>query len=323
MHRTPFQGRTTFDRPPPGPRAETRPGRGPRRWRQRGRRGQVAPVATILGLLLVVTFIANYLSTTLPSQMSSNDLNHEIQVENQVGTLSALLQAVSQVGSAGMQILQPVSLGTLADPPFAAADSSVLSPGNLTGRFTVSYSITGPGPTTKTYSNVGALGGSLLVHLENAYTTPADVAYDQGAVIYAQPGGYPILIDPPPISYLNGALSLWIPSFQGNNHTEAGNGAAQVISRLVTYQALSYPVDGFSVSSGSSVTITVVTPYPSVWVSYLNSITPHSVTATCTGVRNVCTSAYQSSGPSATVSIVIPGVTTLSVDYASFAVTVA
>jgi len=58
-----------------------------RKWRRRGRRGQVAAVATIFGLLLVVVFIANYLTTTLPAQMSVNDLDHVIQVENQVGQL--------------------------------------------------------------------------------------------------------------------------------------------------------------------------------------------------------------------------------------------
>ena len=48
-------------------------------------------MATILGLLLVVTVIANYLATTLPAQMSVNDLNHEIAVENQLGHFQAVL----------------------------------------------------------------------------------------------------------------------------------------------------------------------------------------------------------------------------------------
>jgi hypothetical protein len=278
-------------------------------------------VATILGLLLVVTFIANYLTTTLPSQMSVNDLNHEVQVENQLGKLSALLTAVSMTGTQGVQIVQPISLGTLAAPPFAGADYSVLSQGNLTGRLTVSFSVTGPGSTTQTLTNLGVPGGSLLVHLQNTYAPAADVAYDQGAVIYAQPGGYPILVDAPPITLSNGALSLWVPSFQGLAVTESGIGAAEVRARLVNLDQLSYPVNGFSITSGSTVTITAVTPYPAVWMAYLDSITPTSVTPTCTGVRGVCSSSYHPSGPSATVSVAIPGVTTLTIDYATFAVT--
>ena len=53
-----------------------------RNWRRRGRRGQVAAVATLLGLLLVVTFIANFLTTVVPNQMQVNDLNHEVTVES-------------------------------------------------------------------------------------------------------------------------------------------------------------------------------------------------------------------------------------------------
>jgi hypothetical protein len=293
--------------------------RGVRRWRKRGERGQVAPVATILGLLLVVTFIANYLTATLPGQMSANDLNHELLLENQLGQFSALLPAVSATGITGAQVSQPISLGTASQPPFAGADHSVLSRGNLTGGITVSYSVTGPGPTTQTISNTGMPGASVLVHAQNTYATPSDVAYDQGAVIYAQPGGQPIMIDSPSISLANGALSIWVPSFQGTPTTESGIASAEVYARLIAYTSLSYPVNGFSLTSGSSVTLTVVTPYPSVWVSFFNAL-PSSATASCAGVRSVCTSAYQSSGPSATVTIALTGVTSLTVDYATFGV---
>jgi hypothetical protein len=291
-----------------------------RRWRRRARRGQVAPVATILGLLLVVTFIANYLATTLPSQMSVNDLNHEVQVENQVGKLSALLAAVSLTGARGAEVVQPISLGTVAAPPFAAADFSILSRGNLSSQFVLRYTVSGPGSTTQTFTNRGAPGGTLLVHLQNTYATAADVAFDQGAVIYAQPGGYPLLVDAPTISFENGALSLWIPSFQGKPVTESGIGTAVVYSRLVSLASLSYPVNGFSIASGSKVSLTVLTSFPSVWVSYFNSIAPTGVSATCSGVRSVCSSSYQFSAPGANVTIQIPSVTSLSVTYASYAV---
>jgi hypothetical protein len=121
-----------------------RPGRAAhRRWRRRGRRAQVAAVATILGLLLVVTFIANYLSTTLPQQMSVNDLDHELQVENQLGRLQALLKQVSSVGTVGAQVAQPVTLGSAGSPPFADADRGAIGP--LDGaNYSLSYSLSGP-----------------------------------------------------------------------------------------------------------------------------------------------------------------------------------
>ncbi|MGI0154840.1 MAG: hypothetical protein ACREDE_01715, partial [Thermoplasmata archaeon] len=101
-----------------------------RKWRLRGRRGQVAAVATILGLLLVVTFLANYLTATLPGQMSVNDLQHDVQVENQVGRLQALLAASVTSGAVGAQLSAPVTLGGAGQPPFAGADSGWVSPGN-------------------------------------------------------------------------------------------------------------------------------------------------------------------------------------------------
>jgi hypothetical protein len=127
--------------------ARTRsPGRGRithRRWRRRGRRGQVAAVATILGLLLVVTFIANYLSTSLPNQMSINDLNHDLQVENQLGRFQALLHDLSVQGDIGAQVTQPVTLGSQGLPPFADADSGSIGPLNGSN-YSLSYQLTGP-----------------------------------------------------------------------------------------------------------------------------------------------------------------------------------
>jgi hypothetical protein len=295
----------------------------PRRWRRRGRRAQVAPVATILGLLLVVTFIANYISTTLPSQMSVNDVSHGTTVENQLGKLYALLAAVSGTGEVGAQVSQPISLGTDPAPPFAGADSSVLSQGNLTGRLTVNFTVLQPGGTTRAIGNFGVSGASLLVHLLNTYSPVADVAFDQGAVIYAQPGGQPILVDTPSITFANGALSVWVPSFQGPAVAESGKGTGEVYARLLSSAPLTYPISGYSLASGSHVTITVVTPYPTAWVGYFNSIASLQGLATCTGVRNVCTAAYQSSGPDATITLSIASVTSLSVDYAQFSLALA
>jgi hypothetical protein len=110
-----------------------------RKWRLRGRRGQVAAVATILGLLLVVTFIANYLTTTLPSQMSVNELDHVVQVENQLGRLQAELQAATAYGAVGAELTQPVTLGSSGDPPFAPADVGTIGPANSSTGFTVAY----------------------------------------------------------------------------------------------------------------------------------------------------------------------------------------
>ncbi len=127
-----------------------RPARGrdrvrrPRRWRLRSRSGQVSAIATILALLLVVTFIANYLTTTLPNQMSINDLQRDLIVVNQIGRLDSLLQAVSSPSSIGAQVSQPIQLGSQGDPPFAGSDGAQVTSLANGSALSLSYTLVGP-----------------------------------------------------------------------------------------------------------------------------------------------------------------------------------
>ena len=121
-----------------------------RTWRRRGRKAQVSAVATILGLLLVVTFVANYLTTTLPQYMAINDVNHDLQVENEVGRLAALLEASSAHDALDAQLSQPVELGSQGLPPFAAPDGGIIGPATGGSQEKVGFAVTGPfdPPTT-------------------------------------------------------------------------------------------------------------------------------------------------------------------------------
>ena len=101
-------------------------------------------MATILGLLLVVTFIATYLATTLPNQMQVNDLNHDLQVENQLGQLQAQLVAATQAGAIGAQLSQPIALGSAGTPPFAGQDTGWTSALPQGSGLSVSYTALGP-----------------------------------------------------------------------------------------------------------------------------------------------------------------------------------
>lgn len=100
-------------------------------------------MATILGLLIVVTFIANYLTTTLPNQMSVNELNHVVQVENQVGRLQALIQSATAAGVIGAELTAPVTLGSSGDPPFAPADLGTIAPATKSSTFGLTLPIGG------------------------------------------------------------------------------------------------------------------------------------------------------------------------------------
>jgi hypothetical protein len=527
-------------------------------------------VATILGLLLVVTFIANYLSTALPNQMSVNDLNHEIQVENQVGQLSARLSTSASAGLVGAQLSGPITLGSDGAPPFAAPDSSFVSA--LVNRSTANASFTLSGPSTYapptgaplggsksgsgicntptstslswvgscnyvwnftgdsksfsigltgsgsittivttnsstiavtgtgsasnhfvfignhntiTDSNVGSgptnisiigsydtlsistvgsspivvaiygdhdsvsvssvgsgpvtfivygtgdklsvpsdtgsqifnvylngfnataptsslcpygnlsstdpvtgfnetgsgglteyvnnvvgyfanatpsvncvgnytgsppltmgcwtvhhrnvpptacpffttvtvpfpaatlPGAGFVIHMRNTYAPSAEVAYDEGAVVYAQPGGIPLLLDPPGITYSNGALSLFLPRFQGVIGGEAGIGTADLSLRLLSAQTITFPSNGYSIANGSKVIITVVTPYAAAWMAYLTNLSAFSGLVTCSGPQHVCTDLYYPGGPLGTIKISLPA-KTLAVTLAVF-----
>ncbi len=129
-----------------------------RRWRSRSKRAQVSAIATILGLLLVVSFVANYIATTLPSQMAVNDGNHALQVENQLGHLVSVLQQLTGPSTQQVPIIQPISLGSLGIPPFAGPDGASLKgvPGQTTSAISAGlYSTLFQGPpihVNRTYS---------------------------------------------------------------------------------------------------------------------------------------------------------------------------
>ena len=557
------QSRAASGRPRPH-RAGAKRGRTPaRRWRRHGHRAQVSAIATILGLLLVVTFVANYLATTLPNQMSANDLNHELQVENQIGHFTRALQSVSTGAAIGAPLAQPISLGSAGAPPFASPDGGSISairgqpnasvsfgmlgtqyypptgwvqypytgactasPNrtsptsinclgqgtytnvtyNFAGSSNYNFSVGGKGgstfdlnfstnnsvinvsatgganvgttfvigvvgnhnsisftaegganftilivgnnnqlffsaqgksshasaviagnynsvspsirtdlvrvwgsydtvspqsgystvyfnsfdpqnpvsplcpysgpltdrvisaggggfltynntnlnnspgktglspyapyPTWTTFMNTpplnacifflsfptggrGATAASFVVELQNTYAPGAEVAFDQGAVVYAQPGAYPILIDPPPVAFSHGIATVWLPAFLQPVSSEAGIGTAIVSTHLVSAQRLTFPSGGWYPNPGQPVTLVYATPYGFAWnhSSFADSLRASGATIGCTPEPSVaCDGPYEPGGPLGTVTIRLPA-TMLTLDLAVFSVT--
>jgi hypothetical protein len=305
-----------------------------RKWRRRGRRAQVSAVATLLGLLLVVTFIANYLTTQLPNQMNANDLAHEVQVENQLGRASSLLYQASSANTIGAQLTQPLSLGSAGVPPFAGPDTSYLSaPVNGTGA-TVNYTTTGTGGSTAV-STVVAYGSGLVVHLRNSYAPEAEAAFVQGGVVYAQLGGSPLFIDPPSLQVTTSsgevtALSIWLPQFYGTVPATAGAMTANLVFRLVSTNSVVVSGDThLSIAAGTNVVLTFVSQYAEAWDAYLTSQVWPGVTITCTGVHGAstaaaCSSTYTAIGALGEVVLTVPGahLSRLSVQVGLFSIAV-
>ena len=522
-------------------------------------------MATILGLLLVVTFIANYLTTTLPNQMQVNDLNHELQVENQLGRLQAVLEAASAANAIGAQLSQPISLGSVGDPPFANPDGATLSgvpgygptaanssyaltvlggigyfaPGGfgavnptppgvctvsatslscgyLSSPLRVNYSLaasstfaptlddgsslvelnistnsstlsfgniqgmkfhlfvigngntvtvtsngavtptvtilgnnntlnlvasgggndfvvdlvgndnhlSGPGTAgsttidlttfgvgntwaissggsdryyvwwngfnpnavtsascpyggtstsnsvsgftganaatlheyynnssaannpsthsgtglTVTYQTVSlacpyveqasiplsrtlAPGAVVVAALANTYIPSAEIALDEGAVTFAQEGGYPVMYESPSIQYTGSALTVWLPQFTGAIGSTYGLGTVDLTFRLLSVQSFDLPATGISVPSSGSFVLTIVSPYAEAWAGWASGIPSLASLYSCTP-SSVCTGAYQAPGALGTFTLSIPmaGLSTLRLSVANFAI---
>ena len=499
-------------------------------------------MATILGLLLVVTFIANYLSTTLPNTMNQNDLQHELAVENQVALLSARVESIAEANAVGAQVTQPITFGSAGAPPFAGPDSSTLgalpngsslsvsfalvgplvlptggtpnfgTPGskctptlpfpykaivctgstsmnwNFSSGSGVSYWVNGTGglsaqvnfTTNNSVISVGQVGGAnnivgvfgnhntvtvtakggsnvvflmvgsnntvsitanggatftilvvgnydsvstsanggssivatyygghdsytdtssstvyftgfnvqnanaglcpyanvantdtvggtgggtayfnntnasntnhttggwayryanpspsacpfvvtqvipqspsgagFVVTLHNTYAPSAEVAYDQGAVVFAEPGGVPIFVIPPPISFARGVLQVFAPQFTNRVPTEGGVATADTRMNLLAAPEFAFPGNGFSLGTNGQVTIQIVTPYAAAWFGYFLSVASLAPYVSCTGANSVCTGLYEPGGPLGTVLLVVPTSQGTVLDFAS------
>jgi hypothetical protein len=110
--------------------------------RQRGRRaqrGQVSAVATVLGLLLVVTYLSNYLVFQLPGQMSQAEFQHVVEVENQLERFQATVIAQSSARGLPFALSNPVTLGSAGVPPFGGPALGSIGPEQPNVGAAVSY----------------------------------------------------------------------------------------------------------------------------------------------------------------------------------------
>jgi hypothetical protein len=112
-----------------------------RQRRHRARKGQVAAVATVMGLLLVVTYLSNFLEVQLPAALTNAEFTHVIQVENQLAQLQATVLIESQSIAPGLALASPVTLGSSGDPPFGPPTSGTIIPESATIDTTASYAL--------------------------------------------------------------------------------------------------------------------------------------------------------------------------------------
>lgn len=315
----------------PGARLATGVGRAHRRrrWARRGRRAQVAAVATILGLLLVVTMVANYLTTQLPAAMRVNDADHALAVEDQVTRFASTLDLLAGTDALDALVSQPVSLGSAGEPPFAGPDGASIGPGATGSKLTTAYVVTA-GSTSYPETTSGTGGATLVVHLLNTYTPQANVVFDQGAVVYAQPAGIPNVLVGPGLTVSGEKVTLRLPQFTGSLGTLIGAGAAVVSARLVDVLNETVPAGGFAFKSGSAIYLNATTAYAAAWTGYLwsylnTTLLKGEATVSCSAsVSTACSGPFTFNGPLGTVTVKIPAadITSLQIQVATYAITV-
>ncbi len=255
--------------------------------------------------MLLVTMIGNYLATQLPAQMRVNDANHALLVEDQVMNLDAALRAATNHADLGGVFSEPITLGSGSTPPFGPPDSAVIGPGRTGTGVNDWYKVT-EGTQTVPISNSGGAGASFVIFLRNSYTPTADIAIDQGAVVYAQSHGLPLLLVGPAINYTGGTLSLWIPEFDGTIGSEAGVGVAELAVRYTSVQRVSLPYDGATLAASSSVTVTVVTQFASAWLSYLDNQGFSGMVSCAPATSSVCVGPFSFNGGLGKITLTVP-----------------
>jgi len=163
----------------------------------------------------------------------------------------------------------------------------------------------------------------LVVHLRNTYAPVAEVAYDEGAVVLAQSGGNPIMVDGPQVAYTGTSASLWIPSFVGAPGTTAGISTVDVLLRLVSVESFALPANLFSLSPGGAVTVVVNTPYAIAWGNYFANLPAFAGHVSCSpAAKAACLGPYAPGGSLGTVTISLPttGLQSFTIQVAQFAV---
>jgi len=200
-----------------------------------------------------------------------------------------------------------------------SVSSGTAPPSPWTGTFAEPTQFACPYYTTVTIPQMssGSAGASLVVVLRNTYTPRAEVAFDEGAVVYAQPSGMPLMLVDPSISYQGGTLSLWVPEFQGTVGTEAGVGTAELSVRLVSLLSVDLPASGFSLSGTTS--IAVKTPFAAAWTAYLSGTSLASHTVCVPASSTACKGPFAFNGPLGTVYVNVTA-TALAIQIATFSV---
>src|SRR5208282_2317896 len=159
-------------------------------------------------------------------------------------------------------------------------------------------------------------GSGMTVALRNTYAPSGEVAYDAGAVVFAQYGSYPVIVDDPSLSLTVGggvggnvtAASIWLPFFSNLVGSVSGSGTETLNLRLT--QSHSYLLSSsnnttLSINPNVPVNLVINTPYAYAWATWLTNHLAFSGLWTCLPAP-ICTGAYIAGASLGRVTVTIP-----------------
>jgi hypothetical protein len=171
--------------------------------------------------------------------------------------------------SAAVQSIWFNAVGWESSATYNLANSATLAFQNQSGAIACAF--------TQLYASryFTPAASGIAIHLNNRYMVPADIVYDEGAVILSHPGLGSIMVDPPNFNFLS-TTSGTLPTLElvnaiTNNTGEEGTQNAAVVSQLVATQTftLTNSFNGSFVLTGIYLNLT--TEYPFAWNSFFET----------------------------------------------------
>ncbi len=281
-----------------------------RRRRPRSDRGVAPILGALLVLVIVLTAFALVMTQALPVWMAQDETSLGRGVEGSLASLQASVDLQSAFGAPAV-VYQPIPLSSGSVPVLAAPTigSAAFAPAGPTGYANVTWSATSGGGAGS--ENVSF--GELWVELPNRYIPSSTFAFEGGAVISESGNGPPTIASPPPFavgaSGGNRTVELTLVSMTGPPQSIGGAGSHEIVDQLRAVQDLSR-----SEAAGFTVTWTIQSSFACAWAAWaLPALADSGLPSTAYSVQGP-TGCAAGGGASGTLVVSISGVTWLSVD---------
>lgn len=235
--------------------------------------GVAATIGTIMSLMVFLTFMGMFTNQFVPVWMSDNESAHMANVVTQMvgfkADIDGLVADYSNSLLAPAPIVSPITLHATGIPIFAEPTAGILVFTHETSSsmpcLNVSYV---DDDYTLDPTTGGHAGGHVYLYAPNRYYVEQYLIYEAGAVILNQTDGEFIISGPQfSVSDVSGnrVVKLTQVSLYGPNKTVGGTGTKSINAEMLYADTTTFRAD-----AGADLTISVLTPHGTAWMSYFN-----------------------------------------------------